>query len=106
MVTPDRRRSPRRPLAHPAKLRDDATGRYLAARTINRSETGVLLEVPDHRRIHPGQTVRLAIAEPGAPVISASSMIPATVVRTEPNQSCVRVALAFGHPYEQPSAAA
>ncbi|MEM0915815.1 MAG: PilZ domain-containing protein [Planctomycetota bacterium] len=81
-MTPDRRQTPRLSLDAPVKLRVEATGRYLPARSVNLSDAGLLVELDRRAALPVGSAVRLFVQ--GAadhPIARLAEMRPATVVR-------------------------
>lgn len=83
MPTLERRTAPRLPLDRACKLLRPDAGRYESARTINVSESGVLIEVRGARRIRHGERLALVIERDGRAVVSAGDFRPARVVRVE-----------------------
>ncbi|MEM9296632.1 MAG: PilZ domain-containing protein [Planctomycetota bacterium] len=81
-MTPDRRQTPRLSLDAPVKLRVEATGRYLPARSVNLSDAGLLVELDRRAALPVGSAVRLFVqGSADHPIARLAEMRPATVVR-------------------------
>ncbi len=94
----ERRRYPRQQIDRPAKLFHEETLRYTDARACDLSAGGALVEVRMARAFLPGDRVRVAFDWLGKGVLEHQAMIPATIVRAEPEaDGRRRLALAFEH---------
>jgi hypothetical protein len=79
----DRRRQGRTPLQRPVKVQCLITGKYLAGRTSNLSDAGLLLELDNPSLLVPGQRVKVGIQQTRQDaVLKAKLMAGATVVRS------------------------
>ena len=91
----------------PAKLRDEATGRYEPIETVDLSAGGALLRLRGPGRLQPGQAVRVGIPEHArTPLLTADAMRPARVVRSLARDGQAYAAVAFDEVIESALAAA
>jgi hypothetical protein len=81
---PEKRRTPRQPLARPAKVYHHPTGRYLIARTCDVSAGGALLRVESARPLRPGDEVEVLIAWRDRVLLEAADQAPGRVTRVMP----------------------
>ena len=75
----NRRRRPRHSEARSVKLFDETSGGYFAGRTIDLSDTGLGLELPDRVPARVGETAYLAVSS-GMGLVSRTSMLPVRYV--------------------------
>jgi len=102
----ERRRYPRQQIDRAAKIFHEETLRYAEARACDLSAGGALVEVRAVRAFLPGDRVRVAFDWLGRGVIERQAMLPATIVRAEPEvDGRRRLALAFDLASEARSAA-
>ncbi len=102
----ERRRYPRQQIDRAAKIFHEETLRYAEARACDLSAGGALVEVRAVRAFLPGDRVRIAFDWLGKGVIERQAMLPATIVRAEPEvDGRRRLALAFEHANATRSAA-
>lgn len=83
-MSTDRRRFAREPVERPCKVLHCASLRFAPGRTANLSEGGALLRVVSARPYDPGDSIEVAIGSPTSAVLSSRDLIPARVVRAEP----------------------
>jgi hypothetical protein len=69
------------PLDRPAKVFHRGTWRYIAGRTKDVSDGGVLLELPADRPLAVGDMVDVALGRPGVGVLKGDEFVWAKVVR-------------------------
>lgn len=106
VLTAERRAEERRAVARPCKVFRRSTLRFVAARTVNCSRQGVLLDLAEERPFTLGETVEIAVAWSPRPLLEAASLIPATVVRVGPaSGEGQRIALRLAEPAEAVAAA-
>jgi len=92
----DRRNHPRIKMNRPAKLRDQATGRYLPGAVVDYSPGGAMLQVDAVARLRLGQRLLVGIsAKVNQPMLRATDMVPAIVVRSLAHDRVQHVAVAF-----------
>ena len=84
MTTPERRRFPRVPSEIACKCRRSAHSLYAPAQTIDLSPAGAALEINSPRTTNIGDRLALAFTSPDCPILQASKMIGARVVRVTP----------------------
>ena len=77
----ERRRHERVSLDRPAKIFHRGSWRYIAARTRDLSDGGVLLEVPSDRPLAVGDMIDVALGRPGVGVLKGDEFVWARVVR-------------------------
>jgi hypothetical protein len=78
----DRRRSPRLALSRPCKVFEPRSQKYVAGRTCNVSDGGMLVRLDRRLNVEPGDHVYLGVAEKRRqPLLRSSEMVEATVVR-------------------------
>lgn len=77
----DRRRYPRTEIDNPAKIFHRGSWRYIAARTRDISDGGVLLELPADKPVAVGDMVDVAIGRAGVGVLKSDEFVWARVVR-------------------------
>lgn len=95
MPANDRRTAGRIKLQLAAKVRQPDTGRYLPARTINISESGLLLQLPTVRPLPAGTELEVVLAHADQPVLRQSRLRPAVVVRSHEEAMRTTVALQY-----------
>lgn len=94
--SPERRREARQRVNRPVKVQVDEGGKYYAGQTADLSAGGTLVELQAGASLRPGQRVRLGIAwNSRDAVLSAESLVEATVVRSLEAGGVRRVAVAF-----------
>jgi hypothetical protein len=81
----DRRRHERRAVDQPAKVFHRGSWRYIAARTRDLSDSGVLLELPSDRPVAVGDMIDVALGRSGVGVLRSDEFVWARVVRVEPS---------------------
>ncbi len=102
MLTPDRRRHPRRHAEVACKVRCPDTGRYLQALTTDLSEGGALLTVRTSRPLADGQTIELALRDDGQVLVRREDLILAQIVRSSARLDDRQIlALRFDRPQVQ-----
>ena len=84
MTTPNRRRYERAAAEIACKCRRSAKTLFAPAQTIDLSPGGASLEIISPRPTKIGDRLALAFNSPSCPILSASKMIGATVVRITP----------------------
>jgi hypothetical protein len=95
-VCTERRRFERVPCARPCKVLHPASMRYMAARTLDFSPGGALLELSQHRPLRSGDRVDVMIDWDQRGVVGRETTREAVVVRTgEPEGLRQRVGVAF-----------
>jgi hypothetical protein len=78
----DRRSSPRIALSRPCKVFEPRSQKYVAGRTCNLSEGGMLIRLDRRLNVEPGDHVYLGVAQKRRQqLIRSADMIEATVVR-------------------------
>lgn len=99
MANPNRRRFTRTTLDLPVKVRCEMTGRYLAGRTQNASEGGLLVKIDHPSLLVPGQRVLVGTAQhKRQAIIEQAHMVSATVVRSLRMAGGQTVAVAYDEP--------
>ncbi len=94
----DRRTATRMPVQRACRLRRQTGLVFGAARTVNVSTRGALLELDAPRPLTKGERLSVAVAWDNGPMVGASSFVPARVVRADLNdQGRQTVALQFDH---------
>lgn len=83
-IVGERRRYPRRKIDRACKVYCPATRRYIAARTCDVSDGGVLLIMESSQPMAVGDRVEVVIAWDWAPVLPATAMLPARIIRSAP----------------------
>lgn len=79
----DRRREARLPIERPVKLQCQVTGKYVAGRTSNLSDGGMLIVIDNPSLLVPGQRIKIGVQQTRQDVVlKAGQMTPATVVRS------------------------
>lgn len=91
---PERRLSPRWPIARTCKLRRDGSVRFEPATTSDVSTTGAKLLVERSEAYAVGQRIEIAVAWDAKPTIPHGESFSGTVVRIEPDRAEGRAALA------------
>ncbi len=94
----DRRRFPRARVDRPCKLYDPRARRYYAARTIDLSRGGALIELQAPRAIPAHAEVFLALALNDEPLIPGEDLLAATVTRRGATRDPGSLAIAFRTP--------
>ena len=84
MSTPERRLHERLPAEIACKCRRSARTLYAPAKTIDLSPAGAALEITSPRPTQIGDRLALAFNSPDCPILQASKMIGARVVRVDP----------------------
>jgi len=84
MTTPNRRRYERTDAEIACKCRRSAHTLFALAQTIDLSPGGAALEITSPRPTQIGDRLALAFNSPICPILNASKMIGATVVRVDP----------------------
>lgn len=79
----DRRKHQRHPIERPAKLFCPKSGRFLAGRTQNISEGGVLVEVDAGETIESGDSVLMTVAFGDRFIVPMSELVPCSVIRVK-----------------------
>ncbi len=100
----ERRQADRLSVDKPVKVQRASAARYDAARTLNVSSTGALIEIRSPRPLGAGERLALAIAPGAAVVLKSRAFVPARVVRTLPGagtDGAQRVAIEFLRSAEQ-----
>ena len=77
----ERRQADRLTVDKPVKVQRASAGRFEAARTVNVSASGALIELHSPRAIGAGERLALAIAAEASVVLKARAFVPARVVR-------------------------
>ncbi len=99
MSTPNRRRYERSSAEIACKCRRSARTLFASAQTIDLSPGGACLQITSPRETHAGDRLALAFNSPSCPILSASKMIGATVVRVTPiDDNEQRIAVEFDAP--------
>jgi hypothetical protein len=99
MTTPNRRRYQRSDTQLTCKCRRSAKTLFAPARTIDLCPGGAYLEINSPRPTNLGDRLALAFNSPSCPILSASKMIGAKVVRITPiDQHRQRIAVEFDAP--------
>lgn len=95
-VCTERRRHERHECARPCKLLHPASMRYMAARTVDLSPGGALIEVRSYRPLRAGDRVDVLIDWDERGVVGRDLTVPAEVVRASAEEvSSQRVGVAF-----------
>lgn len=95
-VCTERRRHTRVECTRPCKLLHPASMRYMAARTLDLSSSGALLELSHHRPLHAGDRVDVLVDWDQRGVVARDTTLEATVVRLGPAEnSRQQVGVAF-----------
>lgn len=84
MTTPNRRRYERANAEIACKCRRNAKTLFAPAQTLDLSPGGASLEITSPRPTNLGDRLALAFNSPTCPILNASKMIGATVVRVTP----------------------
>ncbi len=77
----ERRHADRLAVDKPVKVQRASSGRFDAARTVNVSASGALIEVHSPRSLNAGERLSLAIAAQSSVILKARAFVPARVVR-------------------------
>lgn len=105
-VCTERRKQARVECARPCKLLHPASMRYMAARTIDLSSGGALLEVSHLRPLRAGDRVDVLVDWDQRGVVARDTTLEATVVRLAPAESSrQRVGVSFREGQAVPLAA-
>lgn len=95
----DRRRHPRHEVSIPCKVYHPASRRFASARTRNLSIGGALLRVETGRPLLPGEPVDIALSLEPKPILPATMMAGARVVRSLPvGDASQELAVEFDQP--------
>ena len=99
MTTPNRRRYERATAEIACKCRRSAKTLFAPAQTIDLSAGGASLQINSPRTTKPGDRLALAFNSPTCPILNASKMIGATVVRVTPiDNNTQHIAVEFDAP--------
>lgn len=95
-ICTERRQQARVECARPCKLLHPASMRYMAARTLDLSLGGALIEVSHHRPLQAGDRVDVLVDWDQRGVVARDTTLEATVVRLGPTESTrQRVGVSF-----------
>jgi hypothetical protein len=103
----DRRHAARIAVERSCRLRRQIAARFEHAHTLNVSTSGALLEITSHIPVSIGESLALAVAWDGAPLIRNDSFVQARVIRADSTgDTTQRVAIAFATAAAEPLAMA
>lgn len=95
-VCTERRKQVRVECTRPCKLLHPASMRYMAARTLDLSSGGALIELSHHRPLRTGDRVDVLVDWDQRGVVARDTTLEATVVRLGPSESTrQRVGVSF-----------
>lgn len=96
IISDERRQHSRYPMSTSLQFRHGPTKREVPARSVDLSETGMLMYVPATTPVRAGQAVYVNLAEIGGKLISGKGPVQATIVRVDRTEMTSKGYLGIG----------